>query len=164
MRIWRLGRRRGVVKDGLGRFTYDPSSPLVTADTVYDVASITKVVATTAAAMLLVQRGEIDVELTLGELLPGFVAGRAAEGSGAARDAETFAGAQFGLAGVCGAVSQGNNASGAFSRLAWSCRSKLSRERGLSIPIRDSSCLAKRWRSGWASLWIHGSGARFFGR
>lgn len=66
-----------VVKDGLGRFTYDPASPLVTADTVYDVASVTKVVATTAAAMLLVQRGEVDLETPLGELLPGFVAGRA---------------------------------------------------------------------------------------
>jgi CubicO group peptidase (beta-lactamase class C family) len=65
------------VIDALGRFTYDPASPLVTAETVYDVASITKVVATTAAAMLLVQREEIDLETPLGELLPGFVAGRA---------------------------------------------------------------------------------------
>jgi CubicO group peptidase (beta-lactamase class C family) len=63
--------------DGLGRFTYDPASPTVTAETVYDVASVTKVVATTAAAMLLVQRGEIDLETPLGELLPGFIAGRA---------------------------------------------------------------------------------------
>jgi CubicO group peptidase (beta-lactamase class C family) len=67
-----------VLEDGLGRFTYDAESPLVTADTVYDVASITKVVATTAAAMLLVQRGAIDLETPLGELLPGFVAGRPA--------------------------------------------------------------------------------------
>jgi len=65
-----------VVKDVLGRFTYDPESPLVTAETVYDLASITKVVATTAAAMLLVQRGEIALETPLGELLPGFLAGR----------------------------------------------------------------------------------------
>jgi CubicO group peptidase (beta-lactamase class C family) len=65
------------LEGGLGRFTYDPSSPLVTAETVYDVASITKVVATTAAAMLLVQRGEIDLDLPVGELLPGFIAGRA---------------------------------------------------------------------------------------
>jgi len=65
-----------VVKDGLGRFTYDPASPPVTAETVYDVASITKVVATTAAAMLLVKRGEVDLETPLGDLLPGFVAGR----------------------------------------------------------------------------------------
>lgn len=65
------------LEGGLGRFTYDPASPLVTAETVYDVASITKVVATTAAAMLLVQRGEIDLEMPLSKLLPGFIAGRA---------------------------------------------------------------------------------------
>ena len=65
------------LEGGLGRFTYDPASPLVTAETVYDVASITKVVATTAVAMLLVQRGEIDLETPVGELLPGFIAGRA---------------------------------------------------------------------------------------
>ena len=62
--------------DALGRFTYEQAAPAVTAETVYDVASLTKVVATTAAAMLLVQRGQIDVDSTLGELLPGFLVGR----------------------------------------------------------------------------------------
>lgn len=59
-----------------GRFTYDPASPSITPQTVYDVASITKVAATTAAAMLLFQRGLFDLEMPLGELLPGFVVGR----------------------------------------------------------------------------------------
>jgi CubicO group peptidase (beta-lactamase class C family) len=40
------------------------------------VASLTKVVATTAAAMLLQQRGVLDLDTPLGELLPGFVIGR----------------------------------------------------------------------------------------
>jgi CubicO group peptidase (beta-lactamase class C family) len=62
----------------LGRFTWEEGSPAVAADTVYDVASLTKVVATTAAAMLLVQRGQLDLEMPLGDVLPGFVAGRAA--------------------------------------------------------------------------------------
>jgi CubicO group peptidase (beta-lactamase class C family) len=61
----------------LGRFTYEPESPSVTPETAYDVASLTKVVATTAAAMLLVQRKEIDVDTLLGDLLPGFVVGHA---------------------------------------------------------------------------------------
>jgi CubicO group peptidase (beta-lactamase class C family) len=60
----------------LGRFTYEPDSPAVRAETAYDVASLTKVVATTAAMMLLVQRQQIDVETLLGDLLPGFVVGR----------------------------------------------------------------------------------------
>ena len=42
-------------------------------------ASLTKVVATTAAAMLLYQRGLLDLDTPVGDLLPGFVAGRAAD-------------------------------------------------------------------------------------
>ena len=67
-----------VLKSALGRFTYEEDAPAVTAETVFDVASLTKVVATTAAAMLLVQRGQVDLDAPLGGLLPGFVAGRAA--------------------------------------------------------------------------------------
>jgi CubicO group peptidase (beta-lactamase class C family) len=66
-----------VLQGALGRFTYEDDSPVVTAETVFDVASITKVVATTAAAMLLCQRGRLDLETPLSELLPGFVVGRA---------------------------------------------------------------------------------------
>src|ERR1019366_3359259 len=66
-----------VLQDAIGRSTYDSDSFAVTAESIYDVASITKVVATTAAAMLLVQRGVLDLDTPLGELLPGFVVGRA---------------------------------------------------------------------------------------
>ena len=65
-----------VLQDGLGRFTYDDDANAVTPTTVYDVASITKVAATTAASMLLYQRGQLDLDMPLGELLPGFVVGR----------------------------------------------------------------------------------------
>lgn len=60
----------------MGRFTYDAGSQPVTPETVYDIASITKVAATTAAAMLLYQRGLLDLETPVAELLPGFVIGR----------------------------------------------------------------------------------------
>jgi len=66
-----------VLQDALGHFTYEEDAPAVTAETVYDVASLTKVVATTAAAMLLYQRGLLDLDTPVGELLPGFVVGRA---------------------------------------------------------------------------------------
>ena len=70
-----------VLQDALGRFTYEKEAPEVSPDTVFDVASITKVVSTTAAAMLLHQRGILDLDLPLGELLPGFVVGRPAGSS-----------------------------------------------------------------------------------
>ena len=65
-----------VLQDSLGRFTYDADAPAVTPQTKYDVASLTKVVATTSAAMLLYQRGTLDLDTPVGELLPGFVVGR----------------------------------------------------------------------------------------
>jgi CubicO group peptidase (beta-lactamase class C family) len=65
-----------VLQDALGRFTYEADAPAIIASTKYDVASLTKVVATTAAAMLLFQRGVLDLETPVGELLPGFVVGR----------------------------------------------------------------------------------------
>ena len=65
-----------VLQDALGRFTYNDDAPPVAPDTVYDVASVTKAVATTATAMLLHQRGQLDLSTPLGELLPGFVVGR----------------------------------------------------------------------------------------
>jgi CubicO group peptidase (beta-lactamase class C family) len=65
-----------VLQDALGQFTYDEGAPAVTGSTVFDIASLTKVAATTAAAMLLHQRGAIDLDAPLGEFLPAFVVGR----------------------------------------------------------------------------------------
>ena len=68
-----------VLLDGLGRFTYEEDSPAVTGQTIYDIASLTKVVATTAVAMRLFERGQLDVETPLGEVLPAFILGRDAK-------------------------------------------------------------------------------------
>ena len=59
---------------GGGHFTYEPESPAVTHETIFDVASLTKVVATTAMAMLLVDRGVLQPGTHVAELLPGFAA------------------------------------------------------------------------------------------
>jgi serine-type D-Ala-D-Ala carboxypeptidase len=66
------------IAGALGRFTYDPDSPAVTPATIYDLASVTKVVSTTAAAMLLHQRGQLELDQPLAGLLPAFVSGRTA--------------------------------------------------------------------------------------
>jgi CubicO group peptidase (beta-lactamase class C family) len=67
-----------VLQDALGASTYDEDAFPIAPTTVYDIASITKVVATTATAMLLRQRSILDLDMPLGELLPGFVVGRTA--------------------------------------------------------------------------------------
>ncbi len=73
-----------VALDAVGNFTYEGDSPEVTPETIFDLASVTKVLATTAAAMLLFDRGILDLDTPLGEILPGFVIGRV-PGSGKER-------------------------------------------------------------------------------
>jgi serine-type D-Ala-D-Ala carboxypeptidase len=63
--------------DGVGRFTYDAAATPVTPSTVYDLASVTKVIATTSMAMLLYQRGVLSLDQPLVELLPAFAQGSA---------------------------------------------------------------------------------------
>ena len=64
-----------ITLDAVGRFTYDPASPAVSPMSIYDLASVTKVMATTAAAMLLYDRRRLDLDLLVGDLLPGFAIG-----------------------------------------------------------------------------------------
>jgi CubicO group peptidase (beta-lactamase class C family) len=56
----------------MGRFTYDIGSPRVKPETIYDLASLTKVVATTPACMLLYERGQLSLDQPLVEILPDF--------------------------------------------------------------------------------------------
>jgi CubicO group peptidase (beta-lactamase class C family) len=68
-----VGHRGALVHlHAFGRLTYDADAPPVTADTLYDLASLTKVVATTTMAMILVDEGKLDLDRPVGELLPGF--------------------------------------------------------------------------------------------
>jgi CubicO group peptidase (beta-lactamase class C family) len=56
----------------VGHLTYELNSPAVTPQTLFDIASITKVVATTAMAMLLYDRGQLQLDTPLAQLLPAF--------------------------------------------------------------------------------------------
>ncbi len=62
-----------VASQGFGRFTYDDDAPVVQPDTVFDLASLTKVVATTTIAMLLYERGQLSLDAPLSTFLPEFV-------------------------------------------------------------------------------------------
>jgi serine-type D-Ala-D-Ala carboxypeptidase len=61
-----------VAHKALGRFTDDPSSPEVTTASIFDLASLTKVVATTAMAMILYERGLLDLEAPVTAIVPEF--------------------------------------------------------------------------------------------
>jgi CubicO group peptidase (beta-lactamase class C family) len=87
-------RGRVVALRALGRFNYDSDSPLVTADTLFDLASVSKVVATTTAAMILYERGLLDLDARVVGIVPEFgkagVAGAGAEDGDARRRAVTL--------------------------------------------------------------------------
>ncbi len=57
-----------------GAFNYEPGSPQVTTASVFDLASVSKAVATTSMAMILYQRGLLDLEAPIAVVVPEFAA------------------------------------------------------------------------------------------
>ncbi len=55
-----------------GHLSYDEDAPLVEEDTIYDLASLTKVVATTTMAMIMVDEGRLDLDEKVQDYLPLF--------------------------------------------------------------------------------------------
>jgi CubicO group peptidase (beta-lactamase class C family) len=71
-----IGRRGSLVRfRAFGRLSYDPGAPEVRTDTVYDLASLTKVVATTTVAMTLVDEGRLDLDARVADIIPEFSGG-----------------------------------------------------------------------------------------
>jgi len=72
-----IGRKGyAVFQKGFGKLGWTTSSPRVTADrSIYDLASLTKVVGTTTAAMLLYDAGRLDLEASVSTYLPAFSGG-----------------------------------------------------------------------------------------
>ena len=68
-----VGRRSGIVWErGYGTLDWTTGTPVDAERTMYDVASLTKVVATTAATMMLVDRGKLHVDDPVVRSLPTF--------------------------------------------------------------------------------------------
>ena len=71
-----LGNAKETAFGYLGSFTYKPESIKVSAEAIYDLASLTKVMATTVAAMLLFDDGKLDLDRPVVEYLPAFAGGQ----------------------------------------------------------------------------------------
>jgi CubicO group peptidase (beta-lactamase class C family) len=67
--IW---REKLVALKAFGRFTYEAGSAPATITTVFDLASVSKAVATTTMAMILYERGLIDLEAPVVSIVPEF--------------------------------------------------------------------------------------------
>ncbi len=67
-------RDRLVALKSFGHFTYDSDSLPPNTSSVFDLASVTKVVATTTMAMILYERGFLDLDSTVAGTVPEFLA------------------------------------------------------------------------------------------
>ena len=65
---------RLIALKALGHFTPQADSPVVTTSTLFDLASLTKVVATTPMAMILYERGLLDLDAPVAAIVPEFTA------------------------------------------------------------------------------------------
>jgi CubicO group peptidase (beta-lactamase class C family) len=65
---------RGKVKalKAFGRLTYEATSPEVTPNNIFDLASVSKAIATTSMAMILHEHGKLDLETPLENVVPEF--------------------------------------------------------------------------------------------
>ncbi|MEO5904389.1 MAG: serine hydrolase [Gemmatimonadaceae bacterium] len=70
-----VGRYGRVVHlKGYGKLDYAPSAGAVDENSIYDMASLTKVIATTSASMVLEEKGLLDLDRTVASYLPEFSA------------------------------------------------------------------------------------------
>ena len=68
--VWSRGRTAYL--KAFGRRASEPEHEPMTVDTVFDLASLTKVIATTTAVMLLVEEGRVRLRAPVAQYLPGF--------------------------------------------------------------------------------------------
>ncbi len=74
-----VGSRCGAEwQQAFGRLTYDEASPACTAETMFDLASLTKVIATTSIAMAQVAAGRITLDSRVGDIMDGWREGERA--------------------------------------------------------------------------------------
>lgn len=68
-----VGRAGGTLwTEAFGTLRYDERSPRTSIDTIFDLASLTKVIATTSVAMQLVHEGALDLDAPIGRYLQGW--------------------------------------------------------------------------------------------
>lgn len=67
--IWKDGK---LSQGAVGHHTYDLDSPAMTVDTVWDLASVSKVIGTTSAVHLLAKEGRLDLAKPVSSIIPEF--------------------------------------------------------------------------------------------
>lgn len=68
--VWKDGET--ILEKSFGQFTYEETSPAVELNTIYDLASLTKVIATTTAAMICVDKKLFGLNDAISKFIPTF--------------------------------------------------------------------------------------------
>jgi len=68
--VFHLERGGDVHEQAYGRFSYEADAPAVTPDTVFDAASLSKVLATAPSVLLLAEDGKLDLDAKLSDYFP----------------------------------------------------------------------------------------------
>ncbi len=66
----RQGHETATYQNAYGRHTYDANAERITLDTVFDAASLTKVIATAPSVMMLIDEGKLNIDTPLIEYFP----------------------------------------------------------------------------------------------
>jgi len=61
-----------LLQEGFGHYIYDPQSKKVNSQSIFDLASLTKVVVTTNVTMILYERGLLKLDWKVSEIIPAF--------------------------------------------------------------------------------------------
>jgi beta-N-acetylhexosaminidase len=70
-----VGYQNQLIMHSFGKLTYETSSPAIDANTIYDLASLTKPVVTTTAIMMLTASGRVQLDLPLDRYIPEWDSG-----------------------------------------------------------------------------------------
>lgn len=71
--VYLLGNKTNIIYErAYGRFTYEPNAKEVTINSMFDLASVTKVFATTMCLMKLYDEGKVNLEEKLSKYFPGY--------------------------------------------------------------------------------------------
>ncbi|MCK4753902.1 MAG: serine hydrolase, partial [Calditrichia bacterium] len=65
-------RGKLIFEQSFGTFTYEPQSPKIEVNSIFDLASVTKVVATTTTTMILYDQGRLQLDWKVIDIIPAF--------------------------------------------------------------------------------------------
>lgn len=127
--VYWLEHRGGAYHKAYGQRAIEPQREAMTEDTIFDAASLTKVVATTPSVMILVESGAIDLDAPLSKYIPEF--------TGAGKEAITIRQLMTHTSGLRSGLPLSSGWSGISGAMATACTEPLPNPPGTKFRYSD---------------------------